>query len=62
MMSERDATKTEWIGAIAEIRDRLSQFTKDSADRIHTVHDREYIQEQGEQIELLLREFAKRFD
>ena len=60
-MAERDATKTEWIAAIVEIREQLAKFIKDSADRVPTTADKEYVQQQGQLIESLLASFAKKF-
>ena len=61
-MAEREATKMEWIAAINEIRERLAKFSKESADRVASPADKEYVQQQGQLIETLLASFAKKFD
>ena len=61
-MSEREATKLEWLAAIQEIRERLAEFIKGTADRVHTDADRDYVRQQGQLVETLLASFAKKFD
>jgi hypothetical protein len=61
-MTERNSTKVEWIATITEIRERLAKFIKESADRIPTTSDKEYVQQQGQLTESLPASFAEKFD
>lgn len=61
-MSERESTRLEWLAAIQETRERLAEFIKGAANRVHNDADKEYVRQQGQLIETLLASFAKKLD
>lgn len=60
-MAERDATMHEWAGVIAEDRERLACFIHESADRIATAADTEYVKHETARIAMVLDSFNRKF-
>lgn len=60
-MAEREATMLEWAGVIAEDRERLARFMRESADRIASAADKEYVKAENERIAMVLDSFNRKF-
>ena len=60
-MAERDATMLEWAGVLAEDRERLARIIRESADRIASAADKEYVKEENARIAMVIDSFNLKF-